>query len=209
VTAEDRRRELMPFLWSVVSKDGQIYGNRTRGSEASVTNGMNFSYPGYNESLTGAADPRIDSNDKRYNPNLTMLDWLQGKPAFRGQLAAFGAWDAFPFIFNAPRAGFLVNAGYDPLEGFPGNPEIQLLNELKADSPRDWERRTLRQSDVPHGAGVPEGAPTACSVSVSGRDRRLGARREVRGVSAIGEAGGSVSENAVGDLAIDAGIQRA
>src|ERR1035437_10675633 len=38
-TAEDRRSVLMPFLWSVVAKDGQIYGNRTRGSEASVTNG--------------------------------------------------------------------------------------------------------------------------------------------------------------------------
>lgn len=137
--AEDRRSALMPFFWSIVAKNGQIYGDRTRGSEASVTNGMNFSYPGYNESLTGVADPRIDSNDKKYNANFTVLDWLHGKPAFRGQIAAFGAWDAFPFIFNAPRAGFVVNAGRDPLEGFPGNPAIQLLNELKADSPRDWE----------------------------------------------------------------------
>ena len=83
-SAEDRRRALMPFLWSVVAKEGQIYGNRTRNSEASVTNGMNFSYPGYNESLTGMADPRIDSNDKKYNPNVTVLEWLNGKPAFRG-----------------------------------------------------------------------------------------------------------------------------
>jgi hypothetical protein len=110
-TAEDRRSVLMPFLWSVIAKDGQIYGNRTRGSEASVTNGMNFSYPGYNESLTGVADPRIDSNDKKYNPNVTVLEWLHGKPGFRGRIAAFAAWDVFPFIFNALRAGFPVNAG--------------------------------------------------------------------------------------------------
>lgn len=137
-SADERRRILMPFLWNVVAKDGQIYGNRLSGSEAAVTNGFNFSYPGYNESLTGMADPRIDSNDKKYNPNVTVLEWLHGKPVFRGKIAAFGAWDVFPFIFNAPRAGFPVNAGFDPLPGFPGNPAIELLNQLKADSPRDW-----------------------------------------------------------------------
>jgi hypothetical protein len=137
-TAEERRRVLMPFLWSVVAKEGQIYGNRTRGSEASVTNGFNFSYPGYNESLTGVVDFRIDSNDKKYNPNMTVLEWLHGKPEFRGKVAAFGSWDVFPFIFNAPRAGFPVNAGFDPMDGFVGNPVIKLLNELKADSPRNW-----------------------------------------------------------------------
>ncbi len=138
-TAEERRSLVMPFLWSTVAKNGQIYGNRALGSEASVTNGLNFSYPGYNESLTGFADPRIDSNDKKYNPNTTVLEWLHGKPAYRGKVAAFGAWDLFPWIFNAPRAGFTVNAGFEPLTGFPGNPTIQLLNELKADSPHDWD----------------------------------------------------------------------
>ena len=138
-TPEQRRQIVMPFLWDVMAKQGQIYGNRTRGSEASVTNGMNFSYPGYSESLTGFADPRIDSNDKKYNPNVTVLEWLHAKAAFKGKIAAFGAWDVFPFIFNAPRAGFPVNAGFDPMPGFVGNPVMSLLNELKADSPRDWD----------------------------------------------------------------------
>ena len=137
-SADERRAVLMPFLWSVVAKDGQIYGNKLKGSEASVTNGFNFSYPGYNESLTGVADPRIDSNDKKYNPNVTVLEWLHGKPGFRGRIAAFGAWDAFPFIFNAPRAGFPVNAGFDAMPGFAGNARMELLNQLKADAPRDW-----------------------------------------------------------------------
>ena len=39
----------MPFLWSVIARQGQIYGNRDKGSPAKVANGKNFSYPGYNE----------------------------------------------------------------------------------------------------------------------------------------------------------------
>lgn len=136
---EENRRKLMPFFWDKMAKEGQVYGNRDAGSEAWVTNGFNFSYPGYNETLTGAPDPRVDSNDKKYNPNATLLEWLNAKPSFRGKVAAFGAWDVFPFIFNQPRAGFPVNAGYDPFEGLPGNARVRLLNELKADSPRDWE----------------------------------------------------------------------
>ncbi|MGI8992391.1 MAG: hypothetical protein ACR2I2_22775, partial [Bryobacteraceae bacterium] len=41
-----------------------------------VTNGLNFSYPGYSETLCGFADPRIKSNDKVPNPNVTVLEWL-------------------------------------------------------------------------------------------------------------------------------------
>ncbi len=33
-TPEARREALMPFLWSVVAKQGQIYGNKLKGSEA-------------------------------------------------------------------------------------------------------------------------------------------------------------------------------
>jgi hypothetical protein len=53
----ERRELLFPFLWSVVAKKGQIFGNQTKGSVANVTNGMAFSYPGYNEMLTGHPDP--------------------------------------------------------------------------------------------------------------------------------------------------------
>ncbi|MCC6587289.1 MAG: AP protein [Bryobacterales bacterium] len=138
-TAEQRRAALLPFLWSEMAAKGQIYGNREAGSEASVTNRRNFSYPGYNETLTGFADDRIDSNDKKYNPNVTVLEWLHNKPAYRGKVAAFGAWDAFPWIINGPRAGFPVNAGYDAMEMTPTTAAMELLNRLKAESPRDPE----------------------------------------------------------------------
>ena len=84
-TPQERREALMPFLWSTIASQGQIFGNRDLGSESQVTNGLNFSYPGYNETLTGVADPRIHSNDNVPNPNVTVFEWLNAKPAFRGQ----------------------------------------------------------------------------------------------------------------------------
>jgi hypothetical protein len=51
-TPEARRQALMPFLWTVVAREGQLYGNRARGSAARVTNGLT-PYPGDNELLTG------------------------------------------------------------------------------------------------------------------------------------------------------------
>jgi len=138
-TPEARREALMPFLWGVIAKQGQIYGNREAGSEAYVTNGMNFSYPGYNEIFTGFGDPKVDSNAKKYNDNVTVLEWLHAKPGYRGKIAAFGAWDTFPWILNAPRAGFPVNAGFDTMSMSPMTSAIELLNRLKAEAPRDVE----------------------------------------------------------------------
>jgi hypothetical protein len=135
--APARREQLMPFLWSEIARRGQIWGNPSVGSEAWVTNGLNFSYPGYNETLTGAPDPRVKSNDKIPNQNVTVLEWLNSRPRFRGKVAAFGSWDVFPYIFNAARAGFLVNAGYDPLTVAPVTPTLALLNRVKAET-RVW-----------------------------------------------------------------------
>src|SRR5262252_6309847 len=44
-TPEARREALLPFLWSVVAKEGQVFGNTNRGSIARVTNDKRFSYP--------------------------------------------------------------------------------------------------------------------------------------------------------------------
>jgi hypothetical protein len=137
-SATARRQALMPFLWSVVATEGQIFGNRDLGSDSHVTNGLNFSYPGYNETLTGFPDARIHSNDNIPNPNGTVFEWLNGRPAFTGKVAAFGAWDVFNGIFNRERCGFVVNAGYDPLTAIPITPELKLLNELKAETVRIW-----------------------------------------------------------------------
>lgn len=136
--APGNREALLPFLWQVIARQGQIYGNRALGSDASVTNGFNFSYPGYNEALSGFADPRIHSNDKVPNPNVTVLEWLHRKPTYRGKVAAFGAWGVVSSIVNAQRAGLVANSGYEPLTAPPVTDRMLLLNRLK-DETRVWD----------------------------------------------------------------------
>ena len=138
-SVEARREALMPFLWGVVAKQGQVFGNRDKGSDAYVTNGMFFSYPGYNETLCGFADPRIHSNDKVTNPNVTVLEWLKNRPSFQGEIGAFGAWDVISAVFNPERSKITANAGYDAFTGTSVTPKLELLNSLKADGPHVWD----------------------------------------------------------------------
>ncbi|MEZ5557489.1 MAG: alkaline phosphatase family protein [Pseudomonadales bacterium] len=133
-----RRQRLMPFFWGTVDARGAHLGNRDQGSQMAVSNGYYFSYPGYNEILTGAADPTIDSNDKRWNANVTLLEWLDGQPAFAGRVAAFGSWDVFPYILNTPRSRLPVNAGFEPLTSVR-NARVTLLNRLQTQIPSPWE----------------------------------------------------------------------
>lgn len=126
----ERRRVLFPFLWGTVAKKGQIFGNQNKGSVAHVTNGMAFSYPGYNEMLTGHPDPRIDSNEFGTNPNLTVFEWLNKFPEFHGQVAVFGTWSVFKDIFNEKRSNLVMQAGWDLPEKGKLTPQQELLNEL-------------------------------------------------------------------------------
>jgi hypothetical protein len=138
-TPQERRARLMPFLWKTVIPQGQIYGDRDAHSDASVTNGFHFSYPGYNETLTGFGDPTVDSNDNVPNHNVTVLEWLNRQQGLQDQVAAFGAWYVIAAIVNAGRCGFPVNAGYDPFEMSPMTPRLELLNSLKAETPKVWD----------------------------------------------------------------------
>ena len=137
-TAGQRREALMPFLWQIAAPAGQIFGDRDLEADAYVTNGLNFSYPGYNETLCGFPDPRIRSNDNVPNPNVTVLEWLHRKPAFHGQVAAFGAWEVIASIVNGERAGFVTNAGYAPFTAPPISAAIEELNRVKAET-RVWD----------------------------------------------------------------------
>jgi hypothetical protein len=102
-----------------------------------VTNGKWFSYPGYNELLTGAADDRIDSNDKIPNPNISVLEWLYGRPGFRDSVAAFGSWDVLPFILNAARSGLPANGDGPPVRD-PRTEVERTMNDLAALLPPYW-----------------------------------------------------------------------
>jgi hypothetical protein len=138
-TPEIRRKALLPFLWNVMAKNGQLYGNANAGSEAKVTNGRNFSYPGYNEIFTGWPDPSIDSNDKNQNGNVTVLEWLNGQEEFHRRIAAFGSWDRFPYILNSARSRIRVVAGWRPLIGRGLSTEEWLLSRLVLETPRIWD----------------------------------------------------------------------
>jgi hypothetical protein len=135
-TPEERRAALLPFVWVKIAREGQIYGNLQKGSSSRITNTMKFSYPGYNEILTGFADPLIDSNAKKPNQNVTVLEWLHRKPGFQGKVAAYSAWDVVPYIVNRERCGFPVMGGWEPLPERDPNPKQQLLNDLIADTTR-------------------------------------------------------------------------
>jgi hypothetical protein len=135
---ETRRAKLLPFLWGTVAREGRLVGDRDAGSEGRVTNPFHFSYPGYNEMLTGSPDPRIDSNDKRPNPNVTVLEWLHRRPGFAGKVAAYTGWDAFPYILNAERGGFPVVACWDPIPFADLTPTERTLNRLRASTYRLW-----------------------------------------------------------------------
>jgi len=137
-TPEIRRRLLMPFVWDVIAKQGQLFGNAQAGSEVKVTNGKNFSYPGYNEIFTGAADPAIDSNDKLPNRNVSVFEWLNGRDEFRGRVAAFGSWDVFPYILNQSRSKVAVVAGWEPLSGEGVTGEEIMIGRLLTETPRLW-----------------------------------------------------------------------
>jgi hypothetical protein len=137
-TPEARREALMPFMWKVVAKEGQVFGNQTKGSIVRVTNGRNVSYPGYSEMAVGYADPRIENNEKRANPNVTVLEWLHRKPQFQDKVAAFALWDTVPFIFNRERCGFYINAGLEAMTCGKDSPNVELLNHLKAEVPSRW-----------------------------------------------------------------------
>jgi len=136
---KERRDALMPFFWKEVSTMGQIHGNRNLGSKVDLTNKMWFSYPGYNEILTGSADDkRIDSNDKMNNPNVTVLEIANLDSRYRGKVAAFASWDVFPYIVNEERSGVPVNAGFDRAEGNNLTEREKFLNELQPKVPSPW-----------------------------------------------------------------------
>lgn len=128
---KDRRKLLLPFFWSTLDGKGQLYGNRALGCKVNVTNNQWFSYPGYNEILTGYADDdRIHSNDKMYNPNGNVLEFINSQPAFKGKVAAFTSWDVFPYIINDKRSGVMVSGGLVEASGDKLTEKEKTLNQI-------------------------------------------------------------------------------
>ncbi|MFO0944627.1 MAG: alkaline phosphatase family protein [Planctomycetota bacterium] len=135
-TPEERRAALLPFFWSKIASEGQIYGNLNKGSSSQITNTMKFSYPGYNEILTGFADPLIDSNDKKTTRTSPFWNGCIASPRMTARWPLTAPGTSRPSSSIASDAAFPSWGDGKPLPEPAPNPRQQLLNELIADTTR-------------------------------------------------------------------------
>lgn len=131
---KNRRKKLMPFFWSTLESEGQLYGNRQYSNKVDNANPYWFSYPGYNELFTGFPDTLINSNGYPPNPNKNLLEYINQQPGYQNKVAAFGAWDAFDRILNEGRSGFPVYSSFDKTGGEKPGLIEETINKLLADS---------------------------------------------------------------------------
>lgn len=135
-TQTERRNKLLPFFWSGFVPAGQAYGNRNLQSNVNVKNRYWFSYPGYNEILTGYADTLINSNRFPDNPNVNLLEFINQQPQYKNKVAAFTSWGAFTRILNKERSGIPVNAGFAEFQDAHLTDVQKTLNVLQLRLPK-------------------------------------------------------------------------
>ena len=133
-----RRETLLPFMWGTLARGGQVFGDRSRRASCRVTNGLKFSYPGYSEMFCGFGDPRIDSNDKKVNPNGSVLEFLNGRAPFQGRVAAFCSWDVASWIFRAEQNDLKVQAAWNPITDEPLSDRQRMVNRMLERLPHYW-----------------------------------------------------------------------
>lgn len=133
---QQRREKLMPFFWSVISKQGELYGNRNYHNDVNVANPYALSYPGYSELLTGSVDYSIWKNEKKKNQNKNILELLNSSSAYAGKVAAFTSWELFPYILDKEDKGsFVLNSGLQKIDEKNLTPAQILLNSLQKEVP--------------------------------------------------------------------------
>jgi hypothetical protein len=136
--ADQRRQALLPFLWSTIAREGQVFGDPAQDSASRLTNGKKFSYPGYNEMFAGFADDAVKSNDKIPNKNINVLEYIHRQPGFGGRVAGFATWDVMDFVLNRERGGFPLQTGWTEIADPPLTPGQLEVNELVRQLPRLW-----------------------------------------------------------------------
>ncbi len=141
-TASERRQRLLPFFWSILQEQGQLYGNRAYQNHVNVANSLWFSYPGYNELLTGRPDDgRIYTNAKLPNPNENVLEYISRQKGFRNKVVAFGSWDVFSAIFNEKRARFSVNSAGENRTDRTLRATNDYFDLLRQNHPAGWPKK--------------------------------------------------------------------
>ena len=138
-TPQERRSALMPFTWSYIESNGYMLGNRLKGSQFQVSNGLAFSYPGYSEMFCGwADDDRVDSNAAIPNPNPSVLEAVAQDPRYKGSVMVYGSWNSIRYAVNNDRGGFPGSVSYEPDVAAHKSPELEMLNKMQEVMPRYW-----------------------------------------------------------------------
>lgn len=140
-TEHSRRKRLMPFLWSEISSQGRIYGNRWYNNRVNVSNKTNISNPGYSEIFTGYVDPEINSNELKYNKNTNVFEFINEQEDFAGKVAAFASWSKIHGYLNSQKNDFIISGGYSASPGTEESFLQQTLNSLQSIIHRKEESR--------------------------------------------------------------------
>jgi hypothetical protein len=141
-SGKERREKLMPFLWTELVKEGAIYGNRALGSEVVVRNTHHFSYPGYAEILNGGPVAEVDSNDSKFSPRETVLEFVRRKHQLKPtDVAAFGSWEVFNWITMQKEGAIVCNAGYESMDatGVKTNQRMKDWSALQFEMLTGWD----------------------------------------------------------------------
>ena len=195
---DERREALMPFFWGTVAKKGQVFGNPGKKAAAQITNGLKFSYPGYSEMFCGFADPRIDSNGKKDNPNLSVLEFLNGRSGFKDKVEAVCTWDVFPFIFRTKQSGLRGPRRVGADQGREVDRARTGAERVAGPAPAVLARQRVRRVHDGRGEIGAGAAQAAGAVHRTGRDRRVGPRAAIRPVPRRREQGGPVPRRDLG-----------
>lgn len=177
--SNDRRKKLMPFVWSVIAKQGELYGNRKYHNYVNVANPYALSYPGYSELLTGNVDYSIWKNEKKKNQNKNILQELNTSSTYAGKVAAFTSWELFPYILDKEEKGsFVLNSGLQKIDGRDLSPAQSLINSLQQKvSDKDVATRYDELTYIACKEYVLKNKPSVVLLSFSGTDNAGHANR--------------------------------
>lgn len=111
-----------------------------RKNHVNLTNKPLWSYPGYNEIITGKPDDiNIINNDDILNPNVSIFEYVNNIPTYNQKVMVVGSWKMFTYIFNQNRSKLLINSGYQhSFNPKPTGKELY-LNKLQDLTPKLWQ----------------------------------------------------------------------
>jgi hypothetical protein len=116
-----------------------MYGDRTIGSKVDVSNPYNLTGPGFTETLVGFADPAVNSNNKVLNNSTNVLEFINNKKEYKGDVVVFAMSNLFDYILNKGRTGLMISCDTDQVDR--PDKEFRLLNEMQQQAPKPFGER--------------------------------------------------------------------